>query len=56
MEENRSFIVKGKTEDVKAACAKALERLGVDYIDLFYLHRQVQHPCVIQRIRVLTPL
>eukprot|EP01098_Paradermamoeba_levis_P009049 TRINITY_DN3748_c1_g3_i3.p1 TRINITY_DN3748_c1_g3~~TRINITY_DN3748_c1_g3_i3.p1 ORF type:complete len:357 (+),score=135.88 TRINITY_DN3748_c1_g3_i3:45-1073(+) len=29
----------GKKEYVKEACQKSLERLGVDYIDLYYLHR-----------------
>jgi hypothetical protein len=33
--------VNGEPEYVKAACAKSLKRLGVDYIDLYYLHRYV---------------
>ncbi|THU78477.1 Aldo/keto reductase [Dendrothele bispora CBS 962.96] len=30
---------RGEPEYVKEACAKSLERLGVDHIDLYYLHR-----------------
>ena len=32
-------FVTGDPEYVKAACAKSLSRLGVDQIDLYYLHR-----------------
>jgi len=32
---------RGEPEYVKDACAKSLERLGVDQIDLYYLHRSV---------------
>ncbi|KAL1914418.1 uncharacterized protein VTP21DRAFT_8936 [Calcarisporiella thermophila] len=31
--------VSGKPEVVKKACQESLERLGTDYIDLYYLHR-----------------
>ncbi|MFC1951423.1 aldo/keto reductase [Chloroflexota bacterium] len=38
--EDGSFIgVNGQPEYVKTACASSLKRLGVDYIDLYYLHR-----------------
>ncbi|KAF5364300.1 hypothetical protein D9756_001130 [Leucocoprinus leucothites] len=33
------FGVDGSPEYIKSACAKSLERLGIDKIDLFYLHR-----------------
>lgn len=32
-------LVNGEPAYVKEACAKSLRRLGVDYIDLYYLHR-----------------
>src|SRR5207247_11284689 len=31
--------VNGRPEYVRAACEGSLERLGVDYIDLYYQHR-----------------
>jgi aryl-alcohol dehydrogenase-like predicted oxidoreductase len=31
--------VNGKPEYAKSSCAGSLERLGTDYIDLYYLHR-----------------
>ncbi|KAF5351130.1 hypothetical protein D9756_008205 [Leucocoprinus leucothites] len=31
--------VNGTPEYVKSACAKSLERLGIDQVDLYYLHR-----------------
>ena len=31
--------VTGDPEYVKAACEKSLQRLGVDQIDLYYMHR-----------------
>ena len=31
--------VSGKPEYAHQACEKSLKRLGVDYIDLYYLHR-----------------
>jgi len=38
--EDKSFKgVCGKPEYVKQACEASLKRLGVDYIDLYYLHR-----------------
>ncbi len=38
--EDGSFIgVNGQPEYVKRACNSSLKRLGVDYIDLYYLHR-----------------
>ncbi|XP_072973560.1 probable aldo-keto reductase 1 [Typha angustifolia] len=33
------MIVKGTPEYVRACCEESLERLGVDYIDLYYQHR-----------------
>jgi aryl-alcohol dehydrogenase-like predicted oxidoreductase len=32
-------IIDGSPAYVKEACYKSLEKLGVDYIDLFYAHR-----------------
>lgn len=32
-------MINGSAEYVKKACAASLQRLGVDYIDLYYLHR-----------------
>ena len=34
-----SFFVDSSPEWVPQACAKSLERLGVDQIDLYYCHR-----------------
>lgn len=31
--------VNGTPEYVRSACAASLERLGTDYIDLYYMHR-----------------
>jgi aryl-alcohol dehydrogenase-like predicted oxidoreductase len=37
--EDGSFIIDSSPEYVKKACAKSLQRLGVDNIDLYYCHR-----------------
>ena len=38
--EDGGFVgVNGRPEYVKAACEASLQRLGVDYIDLYYQHR-----------------
>ena len=38
--EDGEFLgINGRPEYVKAACEASLRRLGVDYIDLYYLHR-----------------
>lgn len=34
-----AFVLDSSPEACKAACEKSLERLGVDCIDLFYVHR-----------------
>jgi aryl-alcohol dehydrogenase-like predicted oxidoreductase len=34
-----SFAVRGDPEYVRKACEDSLQRLGVDYIDLYYQHR-----------------
>lgn len=36
---NRKPTVRSDAEYVRQACAKSLQRLGVDYIDLYYCHR-----------------
>lgn len=33
------FVVSGRPEYVRACCEASLERLGVEYIDLYYQHR-----------------
>ncbi|KAI0312457.1 NADP-dependent oxidoreductase domain-containing protein [Amylostereum chailletii] len=33
------LTINGSPEYVKQACSKSLERLGVEYIDLYYIHR-----------------
>jgi len=38
-EAGNSRSVEGRPERVRAACETSLERLGVDTIDLYYLHR-----------------
>ncbi len=37
--ENRNRVVYGSAEHVRAAFDKSLQRLGVDSVDLYYLHR-----------------
>ncbi|THH00721.1 hypothetical protein EW026_g1866 [Hermanssonia centrifuga] len=37
--ENRNRVVDGSAEHVRAAFDKSLQRLGVDSVDLYYLHR-----------------
>jgi len=37
--ENGKDVIKGTPEYVRQACAASLERFGVDYIDLYYMHR-----------------
>jgi hypothetical protein len=34
-----SFSIRGDPEYVRKACEDSLQRLGVDYIDLYYQHR-----------------
>jgi aryl-alcohol dehydrogenase-like predicted oxidoreductase len=38
--------VRGDAAYVKEACNQSLQRLGVDYIDLYYQHRCVFLACV----------
>lgn len=35
-----NLLVSGKADYVKSACEASLKRLGVDYIDLYYVHRR----------------
>ncbi|KAG6492355.1 hypothetical protein ZIOFF_047312 [Zingiber officinale] len=37
--DEKGVVVNGKPEYVRACCEESLERLGVDYIDLYYQHR-----------------
>ncbi|WOL15267.1 perakine reductase-like [Canna indica] len=37
--DRRSWVINGKPEYVRASCEESLERLGLDYIDLYYQHR-----------------
>jgi aryl-alcohol dehydrogenase-like predicted oxidoreductase len=37
--DNPNSMINGRAEYVKQACDASLARLGVDYIDLYYLHR-----------------
>lgn len=34
--------ISGTAEDARTNCAKSLERLGIDTIDLYYLHRYAE--------------
>ncbi|CAI6073740.1 unnamed protein product [Clonostachys chloroleuca] len=43
-------------EYAKQACQRSLERLGVDYIDLFYLHRASEGVPIEQTMRALVEL
>ena len=33
---------RGNPNDVREAIEKSLQRLGVDYVDLYYMHRSVE--------------
>ncbi|XP_010935668.1 probable aldo-keto reductase 1 [Elaeis guineensis] len=37
--QNRQVIINGRPEYVRACCEESLKRLGVEYIDLYYVHR-----------------
>ncbi|KAI8024284.1 Perakine reductase [Camellia lanceoleosa] len=37
--EPTQVVVKGTVEYVRSYCEASLKRLGVDYIDLYYIHR-----------------
>ncbi|KAF5946135.1 hypothetical protein HYC85_016363 [Camellia sinensis] len=37
--EPTQVVVKGTVEYVRSCCEASLKRLGVDYIDLYYVHR-----------------
>lgn len=34
-----NMVIKGTPEYVRSCCESSLERLGVEYIDLYYVHR-----------------
>jgi len=34
-----NLVIKGTPEYVRSCCESSLERLGVEYIDLYYVHR-----------------
>ena len=40
-----SRTVNGDPKYVKQALDKSLENLGVDWVDLYYLHRRALHAC-----------
>ena len=40
---DRNRVIRGEHDYVKRACESSLLRLGVDYIDLYYLHRPPQN-------------
>ncbi|KAL7418136.1 aldo/keto reductase [Mrakia frigida] len=48
--------VRGDPEYVKEACEKSLERLGVDYIDLYYQHRVDPKTPIEETVRALKEL
>ncbi len=35
----KTLVMDAQPETVKQSCDRSLQRLGVDYIDLYYLHR-----------------
>lgn len=37
--EQTRLVINGRPEYVRACCEESLERLGVEYIDLYYQHR-----------------
>lgn len=37
--DHEKVIFKGSADYVRSACEASLKRLGVDYIDLYYIHR-----------------
>ncbi|TPX31867.1 hypothetical protein SmJEL517_g04882 [Synchytrium microbalum] len=48
--------ISGKPEYVKSACAASLQRLGVDYIDLYYQHRVDQETPIEDTMKALKSL
>ncbi len=48
--------IDGSPEHVRAACAASLERLGVDTIDLYYLHRVDPHTPIEETVRAMGEL
>jgi aryl-alcohol dehydrogenase-like predicted oxidoreductase len=39
VQENVSWIVDGTPEYIRKCAERSLQRLGVEYVDLYYLHR-----------------
>lgn len=37
--EATGLVISGKPEYARACCEESLRRLGLDYVDLYYLHR-----------------
>lgn len=50
------FQIRGNKEYVKKACADSLERLGVDQIDLYYIHRKPQDVELEETIKAMKEL
>ena len=51
-----SMRIDGRPEYVKAACDASLQRLGVDYIDLYYQHRVDRHTPIEETIGAMKDL
>ena len=50
------FKVRGDKDYVKQSCADSLERLGVDQIDLYYIHRKPQDVELEETIKAMKDL
>jgi len=48
--------VRGDPDYVKQACQRSLERLGMDYIDLYYLHRVDKNVPIEDTVRAMAEL
>jgi len=48
--------VRGEKNYVKSACQDSLERLGVDHIDLYYIHRKPQDVDLEETIQAMKEL
>lgn len=39
VDEQGNMVISGKPEDIRQQCHDSLQRLGTDYVDVYYLHR-----------------
>ncbi|KAH0566298.1 hypothetical protein GP486_000298 [Trichoglossum hirsutum] len=52
----REVVMRSDPEYVRQACGKSLKRLGVDYIDLYYMHRTDKKTPIEETVRAMVEL